>query len=229
MPQALLFSAGKDSTALLELMRPSWNDLTVVTWLPLHAHPDISERVALVAEAVPNFRLIRANPEVWIAEHGFPSNIVPVESTTAARDAGFTPKTRVAPWTDCCAANFWDPLYATLARHGYTDIITGVKKCDGPHGNVTEPGMRWGPFTFHAPLWLWSDADVVNYLTDKPFGLLPRYTQGCRGSTACRFCSADIRGEGPSTWHWMREHDPDGHRIVADRLRAIRRAALAAL
>lgn len=226
MSTALLYSGGKDSSACLELLRPNWPELLVVSWRPKDMHADVADRLERVAAVVPHFVSVFSYPESWIAEHGYPSNIVPVPSCSAGRRLGFEPSVRISPWTDCCAANFWGPIYSQLRALGVTQVITGVKACDGPHGSATEPGKRWGPFTFHAPVWEWSDADVEAYLVDKEFGMLPRYTAGCLGSTACRFCTANIRGEGPSTWAWMRDHDPEGHKIVTERLRQIKRAVL---
>lgn len=107
MSTALLYSGGKDSSACLELLRPNWPELLVVSWRPKDMHADVADRLERVAAVVPHFVSVFSYPESWIAEHGYPSNIVPVPSCSAGRRLGFEPSVRISPWTDCCAANFW--------------------------------------------------------------------------------------------------------------------------
>src|SRR5213076_1916096 len=110
---ALQFSGGKDSLALLYLMRPFWDRLTVY-WLDTgDAFPETAALVAEVEAMVPHFVTVHGiQPEV-IAEFGLPSDLVPARSTPvgiAATGTGILIQDRYS----CCLRSLMLPLHGRM-------------------------------------------------------------------------------------------------------------------
>lgn len=222
----LHFSGGKDSLALVYLLKPYWDRLTVYHADAGDLLPETRAIVDAVEAMVPSFVRINTDSRAWRRENGLPSDIVPWTCTPMGR--GFKEGGKV-PLVDrfaCCRASIWEPIFERTRSDGITLEIIGTKASD-PGGRVTfmgtglEPGQssvvregveRW------FPLMTWSDRDVFADL-DSVGAPIARYYEG--GSTKgpeCATCSA-YWDEGRAAY--LAKHHPDKAAIYMADLQAI--------
>ncbi|MFM0170609.1 phosphoadenosine phosphosulfate reductase family protein [Paraburkholderia sediminicola] len=90
---ALQFSGGKDSLAMLHLMRKHWDRMTVYWVNPGDAFPETIALVESVRALVPHFVEIAANQPQVIAQFDIPMDLLPASATSiglsgCGRDGG---------------------------------------------------------------------------------------------------------------------------------------------
>lgn len=219
----LLFSAGKDSLATLLMLRRYWDNITL-----LWAKPgEVSAEVLLYMERIAGMGLklivTHGNSREWIERNGWPVDAVPVRWTDAPH--GAEPKQiRFAPYTDCCAANMWQPLGAQLDAMQAELVITGQKHSDELRNRAvnsefsTINGRRWW-----CPLHDWTDAQVFAYLREQGATLPPGYADGERSSRDCWYCTAYLDHSGQRLRN-MRERDPENFAAIEPVLYELRHA-----
>lgn len=210
---ALQFGGGKDSLAILHLMRPHWSDLVVVWMNPGAAFPEVEAQMREIAALVPHFREIRADVVSDIRENGWPVDVVPVRSTALGKlyrgdDGGVL----LRSWLDCCARNFWAPMEAQMRAWGIKTIIRGQRASEdwkNPHAQngVVHDGVR-----YLLPIQGWSEADVFAYL-DRIGVKPPAYYETLPSSLDCWLCTAYLDTKTPQIGY-LRERHPERHKIV---------------
>jgi phosphoadenosine phosphosulfate reductase len=198
----LLFSAGKDSAACLELLRPCWDKLTVVWCDSGDAYPETKEYMREIEARVPRFvRLSGAQP-AFIAQHGRPVDLVPL--SPSQRFSGFTSFMR------CCSANLWEPVAAYITQEQVTGIITGQKLSDELRSPVNS-GDKLDALEVWHPLEHWTDDDVRTFLGPR----IPQpYLRGLKSSLDCMSCTAYLADNGPRIRELRHTH-PDKYAVVA--------------
>jgi len=221
---ALQFSGGKDSLALLYLMRPFWDRLTVY-WLDTgDAFPETAALVAEVEAMVPHFVTVHGiQPEV-IAEFGLPSDLVPARSTPvgiAATGTGILIQDRYS----CCLRSLMLPLHGRMRADGITLIIRGQKASDALQapirsGDLIDEGME-----VLLPLEDWDDARVFDYLRAQGVAI-PRFYQMMQASPDCMTCSAYWE-EGRAKY--LKQYHPGAYQEYQQRLNAISDATAEAI
>ncbi|WP_295145110.1 hypothetical protein [uncultured Reyranella sp.] len=122
----LHFSGGKDSLALLYLLRSHWGRLTVYHADAGDLLPETREIVGAVEAMVPSFVRINTDSRAWRRANGLPSDIVPWSCTPMGRafKGGGT-----VPLVDrfaCCRASIWEPMYERARADGVTLEIIGT-------------------------------------------------------------------------------------------------------
>jgi 3'-phosphoadenosine 5'-phosphosulfate sulfotransferase (PAPS reductase)/FAD synthetase len=216
----LLFSAGKDSLATLLTLRPHWSEISVV-WSNAGASPAaVIEYMGKIAERVPNFVELRGDQPSWVSAHGWPADVVPVESTVEMHGAEQRPLT-FAPRTACCGANLWAPMRRYRAETGCTLVITGQRQAEGLRNRLrdAEFSERDG-VTYWSPLNAWSDADVYAYLQEQGEPLPPGYAEGATSSVDCWNCTAYLE-HNAGRYAAMRRDAPEQWAQVAPVLREL--------
>ena len=103
----LSFSAGKDSAAVLWLLRPYWELLDVVWCNQGNPYPETEEYMLSIAEMVPNFKMIMGNSPLWIKQNGYPVDILPMESTPVGLTFTRQNNPKLSFYWDCCNANIF--------------------------------------------------------------------------------------------------------------------------
>lgn len=160
---ALQFSGGKDSLALLHLLKPVLDKITVYN---LNTGDSCPETVAVIEEAktwIPNFVQVQSDVNAWKAANGWPTDLVPARAHAIAMLYAMNPFP-LSNRFDCCHQNLMVPMHNAALRDGVDLFIRGTKHADTgrvPHEGPVENG---------ACVWLpirdWSHDDVFTYLRD---------------------------------------------------------------
>lgn len=201
-------SGGKDSAACVKLLGslPSaYADRVVVLWMnagnPL---PMVAEYMQRLRERVPHFVEIRGDQPRFIRDRGYPADLVPFEGSELGKRTSGVRGPRVVPMDECCMANFWRPMAEATQRSGATCLMRGERATDARR-SVMQPGRVYGGMEFVAPVWGWSDEQVIEYLGDD---LPPTYRLGLTHSVDCRNCTAHTDAHA-GYLRFLREHDPE--------------------
>jgi len=167
MRTILQFSGGQDSIALLYLMEPFWDDLTVVWADAGDASPALRHLIDQVEDRVP-VKIVRGDVLRNRELHGDPTD---------------------EKWMYCCSRNIWMPMHDWLVRAGVKHIVRGAKRADPV--NVIQPGtVDVNGILYSMPLWEWSDEQVQIYIRDRP--LKPVYPHDCQSCPAKRPCDRPL-------------------------------------
>lgn len=159
---AISFSGGKDSLAVIYLLREHLHRMTVYHIDTGDLLPEVKEVVAHVRSFCPSFVHIQGDVMGWISANGMPTDLLPFGSHPIGRGAG-EEKVRLAARFDCCFQNLMWPLYARIKEDGNTLVIRGTKACD-----MNRMPARSGDNPDGVEIWLpiqdWSHDDVFAYL-----------------------------------------------------------------
>ena len=184
---ALQFSGGKDSLALVHLLRPHWDRLTLYHVDTGDLLPEVVEIVDQIEALVPRFVRIETRATDWQQQFGLPSDLVPSSCTPLGVKIGMSDR-RIVDRFECCAFNIMVPMHDAAVRDGCTLVIRGTKRADMkrlPHEN--------GPTGLGYDLWLplleWSDAEVFAYLREVGAPICRVYENGVQ-SPECATCPA---------------------------------------
>jgi phosphoadenosine phosphosulfate reductase len=217
---ALQFSGGKDSLAVLHLMRAHWDKLVVYWTNTGDPMPETLEIVASVREMVPNFVEIRGDVQNSIAEHGIPTDLLPATATPIGI-MGAGRGVKMQDRYSCCWRALMEPMHRRMKEDGITTLIRGQKNADVLKGPL-KSGDELEGITYVYPLEGWSDEQVFNYLTSEGIEL-PRFYQTMKSSPDCLNCSA-WWGEGRA--QYLKDNHPAAHVLYQQRLKAIKIAVV---
>jgi 3'-phosphoadenosine 5'-phosphosulfate sulfotransferase (PAPS reductase)/FAD synthetase len=222
----LQFSGGVDSLALLYCARP-WLDAIEVHFVdPGAVFPEVVDFVERTCAKL-GARLVTVRPEHDIrAFHdafGLPADLLPARSLPGLAQVLGTAE-RVQPWSNCCGRLLFGPAHRAVLASAATLVLRGVKACDErkgvPPGTVDEHGI-----TYEAPLWDWSDADVLAYLR-KERGEIPAHYAHVKDSLDCWLCSAHLSTSyGKARLAYIREHRSELWPDVSERVSRVLAAA----
>lgn len=161
---ALQFSGGKDSLALVYLLREHWERLTLYHVDTGDLLPEVREIVSAVEAQVPHF--IRLNTQVasWQERFGLPSDLVPTTSTPVGRAIGASAQSVVDRFT-CCGMNLMQPMHQRMLADRVSLVIRGTKRADlarlpASSGDTSNGYELW------LPLQDWTHEQVLAYLRD---------------------------------------------------------------
>lgn len=219
---ALQFSGGKDSLAILYLLRAWWDRLTVY-WVNAGDPPDeLLELMRRVANEVPHFVEVRGQRWEVIQHYGWPANVVPAGHDRVAHETFV--KANLPMLQDrlsCCMRSMMAPMHERMLVDGVTLVIRGQRSAEALAARMPAEGEYEVLF----PIESWSDADVFNFLAGLGVRLPGWYEVSAHGMD-CLTCSA---------WH-AREHlpylettSPHAAALVRHRMETINEAALAAM
>lgn len=219
----LQFSGGKDSTALMYLARPHLDRITVVFGETGATFPHLLKHIHDTCEKL-GAKLVTIRPEIDVHQytygHGLPADIVPVEASAVMLPfLKEKPKQLLQPYTQCCAAMLWAPLYKYTHENGVDLVLRGSKASDARVGvgpDVMADGVR-----YLSPLWNRSDEDVYEYLEEQG-AELPHHYKHINDSLDCWLCTAHLAHHGDAKLRYIRETYPDLWPAVGERVRRVR-------
>lgn len=227
MKTAIEFSGGKDSLAVMYLLRDRLSDPDVTVYFgdTGNVYPHMRESVANTCKklGVANLKII--TPPVrfddYQASSGLPSDIVPVEASAPMQPWRKEKATTLLQSSlTCCATLLWLPMQMAVMADGNSLVIRGAKECDGhkgvPHGYEAN-GVR-----YESPIWGWSDDDVFSYLREVG-AELPEHYEASNNSADCIFCTAFLTHKGAKERiEWTKKRYPELWPTLSSRLRLVK-------
>ena len=215
---ALGFSGGKDSTAVLVMLREAGllDQVTVYHLDTGDLLPEMVEHVARTVEGLPRFERIQTDVRGWQWQHGMPSDLVPHTQHWIGQQMGEGRGTRLVSRYDCCWANLMAPFFDRVVEDGNTLLIRGTKRADMARLPARTGDAGRGVALLY-PLEDWSHDDVRAYLASRGVMLPPLYDRMVN-APECDGCTV-WWGEGRGAY--LAERYPELHRDYADRMRLV--------
>jgi 3'-phosphoadenosine 5'-phosphosulfate sulfotransferase (PAPS reductase)/FAD synthetase len=214
--RVLQFSGGKDSLACLELLRPEWDDITVL-WVNTGAAFPETENL-MRALNVPHFLEVKSDQPSQIMKYGWPVDIVPVTHTDFGRKVEDHQKQLMQPSQLCCSMNIWQPMMKASKDLGATTIIRGQRNAEARKSPIRSGHIEDG-IEYLFPIEDWTSQQVRDFLSET----LPAHYAYVDTSLDCWDCTAYLN-ENVGKMHYMQDFHPEKYLIVNQRLKEIRHA-----
>lgn len=180
------FSGGRDSTAALYLLRPLWPRMDVYHLDTADQFPELRAVVERVRQDV-QIHLIHGNSPAVRAEHGLPSDLVPIENHGIGRLTSGEPL-KIVDRYECCARSLMIPMHERMLADGITLIVRGVRR-DEFHTMPTQSGDRDERVELLFPIQDWTAAQVDAYLRQHDLPRARFYDDGMQESPECMGCT----------------------------------------
>lgn len=206
---------GKDSLACLYLLKPKWDELTVM-WLNTGASfPEVEEAAERVRAMVPHFMEVRSDVMTDIAKYGWPSDLVPTRSTGWGHVSRGTSGMVMRPWYECCRNNFWEPMDAAVRSIGAKRVYRGQRLSEDYKSPVRSGAVIDG-IEYVFPIERWSEEQVFDFLRANDI-VIPSYYGYTGTSLDCWNCTAYLDAK-MGQLQYMRDHHPNKYRFVRQKL-----------
>ncbi len=174
---ALEVSGGKDSLALLVLMKEYLSQVTIYWCNPGDPDPNTVKSMDWVRTITPNFVEIRGDIEGFRKQFGAATSVVPMSSVEFPTISDQM----------CCMHNIMIPMQNRVLADGNTCIIRGQKACDEDKGQLHSGDVVDG-VEYVYPLEAWSDNKVLQFLMDNGVEIPPVYRYSPHGID-CLHCT----------------------------------------
>ena len=212
---ALSVSGGKDSMAVLYLLRDYLPRVTAYHLDTGDLLPEMRQSVAHIRKMCPNFVHIQGDVGAWIDANGLPTDLLPYSAHEVGAIAG-QGNIKVTTRYHCCFNNLMRPVWERVKADGNTLLIRGTKRADLKRLPTSSGDVHDGIEIWH-PIEDWSHDDVFAYLrlVGAP---IPRVYSRMTNAPECARCSA-WWGEGRAAY--LKEFYPSLFADYSNRLRAV--------
>lgn len=212
---ALQFSGGRDSLAVLYLMRDYWDAITVY-WLNTGCpFPETLDIMSMVRRDVPSFVEVKSDQWSVAEKYGMPSDVLPASSTmlgVIAEGDGIVLQDRYS----CCCRTIMEPMHSRMREDNITLIIRGQKNADR-FKSPAKSGFVENGIELYFPIQDWTNDDVMSFLAESGIPI-PRFYQHMNSMPDCMDCTAwwdDGRAE------YMHKYHPEAYKKYVARLGVI--------
>lgn len=201
---ALQFSGGRDATAVIYLMRPYLDRITVYWCNTGAAYPETLAIVEKIRAMCPNFVEIDGNQPGVIQNYGIPSDIVPASHTIVGLMGSGSPGPLVQDRYSCCFRTVMLPLHERMQADGVTLVIRGQKTADRLKSPVRSGEVHDG-IEYLFPIEEWSSRQLMDYLRAEG-APIARFYEVMDSTPDCITCSA-FWEEGAGTYLKRYHHE----------------------
>jgi len=185
---ALQYSGGRDSRAILHMYRDQLDKIIVVWFDAGDSYPEVVRDMHRLAAQIPHFLILRGQVSREIEQHGYPSDVVPINATIFGRQFVKTAGPLIQSTYDCCSRSIWQPLYQAMKLLGIKKIIRGQRN-DEEHTNPhCRDGIVIDGIEYVLPLETWSEAQVETYLRENHIKIPEHYASELE-SHDCMHCT----------------------------------------
>lgn len=210
---ALQLSGGRDSIACLYYLRDYLDRITVYTVDTGDMFPETRQVLNQLKPMMQRHVIVDGNLADVVAQHGIPSDLVPVSHTPAALFSTTPPAFLIQDRYSCCARTIMAPMHQRMVEDGITLIIRGQRNAD-THKSTVRSGQTVDSFEFLFPIEDWSDEQVMAYL-DREDAPIPRFYESLKMAPDCMSCSA-WWDEGRAKY--LERYHPEASAVYQDRL-----------
>lgn len=183
------------------------------------AFPESQALMERVSKLVPHFIEVKSDVMTDVLRNGWPVDVLPISHTPQGLHDGLS--IRLRSWFDCCANNMWYPMQAKMRELGVTEIIRGQRKTEHYKSPLRDGNVVEG-VTYRFPIQNWTEQQVFEYLTARGVEI-PAYYDYTHTSLDCWLCTAYLDVKGGQV-RYMKEHHPNKHAVLIDKLTEIRTA-----
>lgn len=209
---ALSYSGGKDSSVLLDLCRPYKDRFTVVWVNTGYAFPHIQKHVVETTQDFSFQEIAHDLKPVW-EQHGLPTHILPLDHAPMVSAKAKTPY--LQNWVACCLRRM-ESVVKALEPQGFDILLTGQRATDASPSVPLRQVMNAGAITMVAPLWEWSDEEILDYISQRNISL-PASATIDDTSMECTICPAQIE----KRIDFIKEHYPEYLPTIGENVRAV--------
>lgn len=208
---ALQFSGGRDSLAMLLLLRPLWDQLTVYYCDAGDAYPETRALIARVRATVPHFVQVEGHVLEVSENRGWATDV-------AAAGANWIGGVRMIDRYECCFHSIMWPLHERMRADGMALLLRGQRDSDVPRSPVRHLEMVDG-MTVGYPIGSWSAEQVERYILAHGWAVPPFYAAGANTASDCMHCTGWLEH---NSIPYLEQHHPVVAAVVNARLRQIR-------
>lgn len=216
----LQFSGGKDSLAMLFLMQPHWDQLTVLWVNTGAAYPETIALMDRVRALVPHFHELKTDQPASIERNGYPVDVVPIRHTNFGHGVEGGTRIKIRPYFQCCGENIWEPLQAFCKFSGVATVIRGQRNDERMTGQLRDGDERDG-IVYLMPLQNWTEEDVFKFLRSNDIPIPDHYSM-TGTSLDCMGCTAFLHEIG--VHQWLKAKYPEKHAESQAKLHQINQA-----
>lgn len=212
---ALQFSGGRDSLALLLLMKPFWEKLTVYYCDSGDIYPETAALIERLGAQIPNFIRVPGRVHQTIATDGFPSDVLP--SRVMWKYESYSDRAGVSSREVCCYKSIMLPLQAAMRADGIRLIMRGQRLQDEPKSPLKNGTILDG-FHLQFPIEDWSTEEVEKFICDAGEVVPPYYAEGMTSAPDCMGCTAWLEH---GAYPYLRKNHPEQAQVIQTRIQWI--------